>query len=81
MVSFEAGFIKYANESGLPTEQAVQMLKRAMEYPGAQDMFKALPAEHEEQQSPDHVAMLADMMKQQLLHEQIGDYQKQIQLT
>jgi hypothetical protein len=81
MVSFEAGFIKYATESGLSDQQAVQMLKRAMDYPGAQDMFKELPEEHEQQTNPGNMAVLADMVKQQLLHEQIGDYQKQIQLT
>lgn len=79
MTSFEAGFVKYAKESGLPDEQATYIFKRAMEHPGAQSMFKDLD-EESQQQSPDNLAILSDLLKQHYLHDDIGNAVKKIKI-
>lgn len=79
MTSFEAGFYKYAEEYGLPPSEAAQILKRASEYPGTQEMFKKLP-DDSAKQSPNSLAELKEMLKQQLLHEAISADTKKIQL-
>jgi len=79
MNSFEAGFIKYAEECGLSEQQGVHILKRAMEYPGAQAMFKDLD-EEQHNQSPDNLAALTDLLKQHLVHSDMETAAKKIQL-
>jgi hypothetical protein len=79
MTSFEAGFVKYANECGLPDWQAAYMFKRAMTHPGAQAMFKELDAE-EPAQSPSSLSALSDLLQQHLVHDEMGEAAKKIKL-
>lgn len=70
MTCFEVGFTKYAQECGLSEKEAAHILKRALDYPAAEQMFRELPTE-EEQHAPEEVETLADMLKQQAIHHQL----------
>lgn len=78
MTSFEAGFVKYAEECGLSDQKTAHILKRAMEHPGVQNMFKVLP-EEVETQSPHNLASLGELLKQHLIDEDMGRTTKKIQ--
>ena len=41
MTSFEAGFLTYLSECGLPQKQANHILERASSHPGIQELLKA----------------------------------------
>jgi hypothetical protein len=77
MTSFEAGFVKYAKECGLPNHKVAHIFKRAMEHPGAQAMFKDLD---EETHSPDNLAALSELLKQHLIHHEMAGAAQKIQL-
>lgn len=79
MTSFEAGFLKYARECRLSDDQTAYILKRAMDHPGAEDMFKSLPHE-EEQESPEDLDMLAQMLRQEFIDNQMSGETKRIQM-
>ena len=79
MTCFEAGFVKYARECGLPDTQAAYIFKRAMEHPGAQDMFKDLDASPE-QHSPDSLSTLGELLKHHLIHDDMDMATRKIQL-
>jgi hypothetical protein len=79
MTSFEAGFIKYAKERGLPDQQAAYIFKRAMEHPGAQSMFKDMD-EEDQHQSPDNLAALSDLLKQHYIHNDMGSAVEKIKI-
>jgi len=64
MTSFEAGFLKYAEEYGLSPEEAAHTLKRASDYPGTQEMFKKLPEEAAQNENPEELDQLSDLLKQ-----------------
>lgn len=76
MTSFEAGFIKYAEECGLAPEAAAHVFKRAMEHPAAQNMFKELPEDQNE--SHEDISVLAELLKQDLIDQQMTAGSKQI---
>jgi hypothetical protein len=71
MTSFEAGFIKYAEECGLSNEQAAYILKRAADHPDTQELFKELP--HTEEESGEDLDNLKDMLS-------LDELDKQMQL-
>jgi hypothetical protein len=71
MTCFETGFTKYARECGLSAEEAAHMLKRALAYPAAEQMFRELPTE-EEQHSPEELETLSDMLKQHMIDQQLN---------
>jgi hypothetical protein len=79
MTSFEAGFIKYARECGLSDDKATHILKRAMDHPGAEGMFRTLP-EEEDHNSPDDLEMLTQLLKQELIDKQMSGETKTIQM-
>jgi hypothetical protein len=70
MLSFETGFLKYAQECGLSEKEAAHILKRASEYPAAAELFRTLPQE-DEQHSPEELETLADMLKQKFIDSQL----------
>jgi hypothetical protein len=83
MSEFELGFLAKASEYGLPDLQATHMLKRALEYPGAQQMFKQLPAEAHDAQSVENLKaedlqILSALMEQQKAHEEMQNLKKQL---
>lgn len=69
MTAFEAGFIKYAQECGFSPEEALHLFKQASEYPAAEQMFRSLPNEGE-QDSPDELEALTEMLKQKAIDTQ-----------
>ena len=72
MTCFEAGFVKYAQEYGLSEEEAARILKRALEYPAAHDMFKSLPEEGEDaQHTPDTLEALSEMLNQEKIDQEM----------
>jgi hypothetical protein len=72
MTSFEAGFFKYALERGFSESEAAHLLKQASEYPAAEQMFRSLPQQEEEQQhSPDELEALAELLKQKAIDSQL----------
>jgi hypothetical protein len=79
MTSFEAGFVKYAKERGLPDQQAAYIFKRAMEHPGAQNMFKDLD-EEDQRQTPDNLAALSDLLQQHLIHNDMSGAVEKIKI-
>ena len=78
MTSFEAGFIKYAEECGLSLEKTTHIFKRAMDHPDALAMFKAMP--EEEPQVPGNLEALSNLLQQQLVHDDMEGAAKKIQL-
>jgi hypothetical protein len=80
MTSFEAGFIKYARECGLSDDKTAHILKRAMDYPGAGGMFHTLPEEEEEQNSPEDLEMLTQLLKQELIDKQMSGETRTIKM-
>lgn len=60
MTSFEAGFIKYASECGLPETQIRHILKRALAHPEAQQLASRSPEADET--SPEDLDTLNEMM-------------------
>jgi len=68
MTTFEVGFIDHAKESGLSASEAAHFLKRAFEYPGAEQMLEHLP-DNEQEQTPDDLESLMHLIKQDALHE------------
>jgi hypothetical protein len=79
MTSFEAGFVKYAKECGLPDDQVAYIFKRAMDHPGAQQMFKDLN-EDASIKSPDSMAVLSDLLQQHFIHNEMDTAAKKIKL-
>jgi len=78
MTAFEAGFLTYANEYGLSDNQAAHILKRAMDYSQATQMFKSFPEENI--QTPDSMTVLANLMKHELLNGRMHAEKRRIML-
>jgi hypothetical protein len=77
MTSFDAGFVKCAEECGVSFKEALHMLKRAMEYPGTEHMFKYL--DDTQGHSPEDLAALAEMFKQDLIDQNMAADKKRVQ--
>jgi hypothetical protein len=78
MTSFELGFLKQAEEYGVAVDHASHILKRAMDHPGTQEMFKELP--QDEEHSPEDMEVLQELLQQNLINEKFNGQAKQIQL-
>jgi hypothetical protein len=78
MTAFEAGFLTYANEYGLSDNQAAHILKRAMDYGSANQMFKSFP--EEDIQTPETMTVLANIMKHELLNNSMRAEKRKIML-
>jgi hypothetical protein len=79
MHAFEAGFKKYAEECGLSEKKTAHILKRALEHPGTQEMFKQLPTQRDNQ-SPEDLDALANLMHQDSMDKRYNEVSKKIQL-
>jgi hypothetical protein len=75
MTSFEAGFIKYAKECGLPDAQVAHILKRAADHPAVQEIFKNLEGDD----SPEETEDLNDLWQQEAVDKQMSALNKKIQ--
>lgn len=76
MTLFESGFIKQAQAQGLSFSEAVELLKRAMDHPAANSMFKQLPEDEEE--THQDISHLADLLKQDLIDREMSTATRQI---
>ena len=76
MTSFEAGFLKAAEDYGLSLEETVHIFKRAMEYPQANQLFKEMP--EDEAETHEDMSVLADLLKHELIDKQMGTASKQL---
>jgi hypothetical protein len=77
MTSFEAGFVKYAEELGLSDKEAVLAFKRAMEHPEAAHFLKGLDT-HTGSESPQKLAALSELMYQQKIDDEMTQAAKSI---
>jgi hypothetical protein len=80
MTCFESGFIKEASTQGLEQDYALELLKRALEHPEASSMFKQLPQDADGA-DPDSIEMLKEMLKQDLIDQQMQAGRRQIMLA
>jgi hypothetical protein len=78
MTAFEAGFITYANEYGLSTEQTAHIYKRAMEHSEAGKLFETFPTE--KTNDPTTVGILANMLKHEIIDDRMRAAKKKIRL-
>jgi hypothetical protein len=78
MTCFESGFIKEASSFGITSDNALALLKRALEHPQTSDMFKQLPQDADgEENSSGNLEMLGEILKQDLINQQMSaDYKK-----
>lgn len=90
MTAFEAGFIKEASVYGLSSSQAAHILKRAMDYDdGSNQIFKSLTIPQEdyrprkeeavEEENPEDLAALAEMLRQDLIDKHLSAQKHKIQ--
>jgi hypothetical protein len=79
MTCFESGFIKEASTLGFDQDYAVALLKRALEHPEASSMFKQLPQDADGVDA-DSIEVLKEMLKQDLIDQQMQAGRKQIML-
>lgn len=79
MTSFEAGFVKYAMESGLSANQAAQAFKRASDHPGVQ-AYQARDKEDSENNKPSDLEVLANLLRQELIDAHYSNIKKKIEL-
>ena len=70
MTSFIVGFVKHAQECSFSEEEALHLLKHALEYPAAEQMFRTLPSE-EEEHSPEELETLTELLKQKAIASQL----------
>ena len=85
MHAFKLGFISTATAYGLSAEAADRMLKRAFEYPDTANLFKDISPQQENQDeeqedSPEDIESLSELLKQELLHRHMDAAKHQIQL-
>ena len=78
MTAFEVGFLKEASEYGLTSQQADHILKRALQYDEARDMFKSLP--NSEEEDPSDLDALTEMLQQDFIDRHMSAAQHRIQL-
>jgi hypothetical protein len=80
MTAFEVGFLKEASEYGLTSQQADHILKRALQYDEARDMFKSLSNSEEDEEDPSDLDALTEMLQQDLINRYMSAAQHRIQL-
>jgi broad specificity polyphosphatase/5'/3'-nucleotidase SurE len=80
MDHFKAGFQKYATECGVPESQALHLWKRALDYPGTEEVFKNLniPTVPQQEQSPEELETLAKLMEQEKVNQELQQMKQQL---
>ena len=78
------GFLKYANECGVPESQALHLWKRAADYPGSEEVFKNLSmpttptANPAVEQSPADLEVLSKLMEQEKVDAEMQKMKQQL---
>ena len=80
MEAFKAGFIKYATECGVPENRALHLWKRALAYPGTEEVFKNLnvPTSPAPQENPEDLAALSKLMEQEKINAELQKIKQQL---
>lgn len=82
MDHFKAGFLKYATECGVPENRALHLWKRALAYPGTEEVFKNLniPSSvgSEQAQPPEELEALSRLMEQEKINTELQQIKKQL---
>jgi hypothetical protein len=80
------GFLKYASECGVSEPQALHLWKRALDYPGTEQVFKNLntsspPLESSPtpvQENPEDLDMLSKLMEQEKVNTELQQIKQQL---
>lgn len=75
------GFLKYATECGVPEEQALHLWKRAVSYPGTEEVFKNLNisnAPTTQEETPEDLDALAKLMEQEKVNSELQKIKQQL---
>lgn len=80
MDHLKAGFLKYATECGVPENRALHLWKRALAYPGTEEVFKNLnisptPAQNE---NPEDLEALSKLMEQEKINTELQQIRTQL---
>lgn len=80
MDHFKAGFLKYATEIGVPENQALHLWKRALDYPGTEEVFKKLdiPTVPQQEQDPEELETLSRLMEQEKVNQELQQIKQQL---
>jgi hypothetical protein len=78
MTYFEAGFLKYAFEAGLSSNEAAQLVKHASAHPEIEGLFKNLKGQQAEETTPESASTLSDLMLQELVHQHMMEGRKSL---
>jgi hypothetical protein len=83
MDHFKAGFLKYATECGVPENRALHLWKRALAYPGTEEVFKNLdipttPAAPTTQENPEDLEAISRLMEQEKINMELQQIRKQL---
>lgn len=80
MDHFKAGFLKYATECGVPENRALHLWKRALAYPGTEEVFKNLdiPTAPAQEQNPEELEALSRLMEQEKIDLELQQIKKQL---
>jgi hypothetical protein len=80
MQLIQEGFLDYAKDSGLSDKEAAHIFKRALEYPGTEEVFKKLditPTENK-QPAPGEISALSKLIEQERVHSELQKIKKQL---
>lgn len=69
MNSFSEGFLSFAKENGLPSEEATRILKRAFDHANVESMFKSLAPDDVE--NPEELDFLNNLSQQDLIDQEM----------
>jgi hypothetical protein len=75
------GFLKYANECGVPESKALHLWKRAADYPGSEEVFKNLSiptTSSNAHQSPVDLEVLSKLMEQEKVDAEMQKMKQQL---
>lgn len=80
MDHFKAGFLKYATECGVPENRALHLWKRALAYPGTEEVFKKLdiPTAPQQEQNPEELETLTRLMEQEKVNQELQQIKQQL---
>jgi len=80
MDHFKAGFLKYATECGVPENRALHLWKRALAYPGTEEVFKNLniPSTPAQSENPEELDALSKLMEQEKINAELQQLKTQL---
>jgi hypothetical protein len=79
MNSFSAGFIAEAAVMGLTSKEATQLLKRAAEYPGMEQLTSHQHSA-DEAEDPSSMEALKELVQQDIINKNFGGYKHKINI-